>query len=225
MDNPLRELHSKKIGPFMTQARIQPKRKKGHFNITLFLKNHDDKLSGRPLIKGVYSKGNVSQNIQGWLDIHYSGQAYFDDQNTVILSQIDHCAEDAFRMLGKVIKPGGMMFVSVITDIVWEIESELHRVTRDCLSIRSLEIPPAATPLGRLIFISGCQNVKSQAFDVQGSSRIAGEKAFNFGIEKEFLRKIQTQLQEFLNRKSKKRETETHKICCLNAQDVLNRIS
>jgi hypothetical protein len=224
MDNPLRELHSKKIGPFLTQAQIQPKRKRGHFDITLFLKNHGGKLSHKPLVRGVYSKGNVSQNIQPWLDIHYSDRADFDDQNPVILSQLDHCDGDFFEILGKVIEPGGMIIVSIITDVVWKIESELHRVTRDCLSIRSLEIPPAATPLGHLIFISGCQNVKSQAFDVQGSSRIAGEKALSPRIEKEFLRKLQTQIQEFLTQKEQKKWTEYYKICRLNAEDVLNRI-
>lgn len=225
MDNPLLELHSKKIGPYRTQVQVRPKRKKGHFDITLFLKNHNGKLSCVPLVQGVYSKGNVSQNIQGWLDIHYSDRADFRSHNPVILSQSDHCAEDIFEMLGKVIEPGGMIFISVITDTVWEIESELHKVTRECLSIRSLEIPPAATPLGRLLFISGCQNIKSQAFDVQGSSRIAGEKALNPDVEIEFLRKLQAQLQEFLNRKVQKEWTEIHEICRLNAKDVLHRIS
>ena len=225
MNNPLMQIHSQKIGPYVTQLQIQPKRKKGHFDIDLFLKNSDGKLSQKPLIRGIYSKGNVSQNIQGWLDIHYSDQADFGSSKTVILSKFDHCAEHVFKMIGRVIEPGGMIFVSIITDIVWEIESEFHKMTRKCMDIRSLKIPAASTPLGRLIFISGCQNVKSQAFDVQGSSRIAGEKALNPDIEKEFLRKIQTQLQEFLNRKDQKEWMKYHKICRSNAKDILNRLS
>jgi len=223
-NKPFQKLHSQKIGPYLTQVRYQPKRKIGHFEVKLNLKRDDGELSLRPLVQGVYSKGNVSQNIQGWLDIHYSDKADFKDQNPVVLSKNDDLAENIFEILGKVIEPGGMMFVSLITDIVWEMQSDLHRITRKCLEIRSLEIPPAATSLGRLLFISGCQNVKSQGYDVQGSSRIAGEKAPNPEVKKEFLRRIRTQLQEYLNQQGRENWTEIHKICLVNAQDILNRI-
>jgi hypothetical protein len=176
------------------------------------------------LAKGIYSKGNISQNIQGWFDIHYSDRADFGGGEPVILSQSDHCAEYAFRILGEAILPGGMIFVSIITDIVWEIESELHRVTRRCLSIRSLRIPPGATPLGRLLFISGCRNIKSQAFDVQGSSRLAAEKAPHPEMERQFSRKLRAELQEFLSRSGRRGEAEQEKICRLNAEDILDRM-
>jgi hypothetical protein len=226
MDKALKLLHSRKIQAYTTQLQFRPKRRVGHFDISLFLKNDDGKISDRPLIKGIYSKGNRSQNIQGWFDIHYSDRADFDSENPVILSRFGRCAEDVFEMIGGAIEPGGMIFVSLITDIVWEMESELHKVTRDCLSIRSLGIPPAATPLGRLLFIGGCRNIKSQAFDVQGSSRLAGEKAFNPDIERQFAQKIRIQLQEFLARRDKRESAEFDKICKigrLNAEDVLNR--
>ena len=67
----------------------------------------------------------------------------------------------------------------------------------------------------------------SQAFDVQGSSRLAGEKAFNPDIEEQFTQKTRIQLQEFLGRKDQRESAEFDKICkiCrLNAEDVLNRI-
>jgi hypothetical protein len=224
MDSVQKNLHSKKIGPYITQAQLRPKRRKGHFDVTLLLKNDDGKLSCMPLIDGIYSKGNVSQNIQGWLDIHYSDRADFGGRNPVVLSQIGRCAEYVFEMIGETIKPGGMIFVSLISDIVWEIESRLHEVTRHSLSIRSLGIPPAATPLGRLLFISGCPNIKSQAFDVQGSSRLAGEKALNPDMDRQFSQKLQTRLQEFLGRREQKGENEYHRICRSNAEDVLGRM-
>lgn len=217
-------LHSKKIGPYMTQLQFKPKHRVGHFDVSLFLKNANGKITDMPLIKGIYSKGNCSQNIQGWFDIHYSDRADFGTGNPVILSQFGRFAEYVFEMIGGAIEPGGMIFVSLITDIVWEIDSELHKVTRDCLSTRSLEIPPAATPLGRLLFFSGCQNIKSQAFDVQGSSRLAGEKALNPDTNRQFSQKLRTQLQEFLSRKDQRESTEYDERCRLNAEDVLNRI-
>jgi hypothetical protein len=226
MDKALKLFYSKKIGPYLTRLQFRPKSRVGHFDVSLFLKNDDGKISDQPLIEGIYSKGNRSQNTQGWLDIHYSDQADFGDGNPVILSQSGRCAEDVFEMIGGAIEPGGMVFVSLITDMVWEMESELHKVSRDCLSTRSLGIPPAATPLGRLLFIGGCRNVKSQAFDVQGSSRLAGEKAPNPDIDRQFTQKLRTQLQEFLGRRDQRQSTEIdkiYKICRLNAEDILNR--
>ena len=221
MDKALKCLHSKKIGPYMTQLKYRPKRRVGHFDVSLFLKKDDGKLSSMPLIKGIYSRGNVSQNIQGWLDIHYLDRADFGGRNPVILSQSGPWDESVFRMIGGVLEPGGMIFVSLITDIVWEMESKLHEVTRHCLSIRSLKIPPAATPLGRLLFISGCQNIKSQAFDVQGSSRLAGEKALNSNMSRQFSLKLRSELQEFLSRKDPREPTEYDRICRSNAEDIL----
>jgi hypothetical protein len=227
MDKALKSFHSKKIGPYMTQLQFRPRRRVGHFDVSLFLKNNNGKISDQPLIEGIYSKGNRSLNTQGWFDIHYSDQADFGDGNPVVLSRFGRCAEDIFEMIGEAIEPGGMVFVSLITDMVWEMESDLHRVTRYCLDVRSLEIPPAATPLGRLLFISGCRNVKSQAFDVQGSSRIAGEKAPNPDIDRQFTQKLKTQLQEFLGRREQRESDEfdeLFKICRSNAKDILNRL-
>lgn len=224
IDNPLIKLDSQRIGPYLTKVRFKPKRKKGHFDIDLFLDNEKGYRSQLPLVTGIYSRGNVSQNIQTWMDIHYSDQVKFDDHDPDILSQSDRCAEDVFEMIGKVIEPGGMIFVSLVTDIAWEIDSELHRITRRCVDVRSLEIPMAATPLGRLVFFSGCLNIKSQAFDVQGSSRIAGEKALNQDIKKDFLNGIQKELRKFLKRKKQKRWTRIYDRCRLNAKDVLNRL-
>ena len=227
-DKALKPLRSKKIGPYLTQLRFQPRRRVGHFDISLFLKDGDGKISDKPLIEGIYSKGNPTQHIQPWFDIHYSDRADFGDGNPVVLSRSGRLAEDVFETIGEAVGPGGMIFVSLITDMVWETESELHRMTRECLEARSLEIPPAATPLGRLLFTGGCRNVKSQAFDVQGSSRIAGEKAPNPDIERQFTQKLQTQLQEFLGRRAHRESAEfdrLFKICRSNAEDILNRLS
>jgi hypothetical protein len=225
MEKVLKLLDSKKIGPYTTQLRLRPRRRVGHFDVSLFLKNEEDRTSDKPLIEGIYSKGNPSQHIQGWFDIHYADLADFGDGNPVFLSRLGRSGEAVFEMVGDAVEFGGMIFVSLITDMVWEMQSDLHKTTRDCLSIRSLEIPPAATPLGRLLFIGHCRNVKSQAFDVQGSSRIAGEKAPNPGIERQFTQKLRKQLQGFIDRGNPRKSSEfdeLYKICRSNAEDILN---
>jgi len=227
MENTLKRLQAKKIGPYTTRLQFRPKLRVGHFDVSLFLKDDGGRISDSPLIEGIYSKGNPSQFIQGWFDIHYSDRADFGDGSRVVLSRPGGCAEAVWEMMGSAVEPGGIIFVSFITDMVWEMESELHRATRDCLSISSLEIPPAATPLGRLLFIGGCRNVRSRAFDVQGSSRIAGEKASHPDIDRQFTQKLKTQLQEFLGRTDRKKPSEfdeLFKICRSNAEDILKSL-
>ncbi|MBN1223036.1 MAG: hypothetical protein JXB23_07285, partial [Candidatus Aminicenantes bacterium] len=225
MDQILHCLADQKIGNYTTEVRFFPKQRVGHFDFSLFLKNTKNLSSEYPLIKGIFSKGNASQNIQAWFDIHYSDVAVFTGEEPVTLSRCSSLAEQTFQTIGKALPPGGMMFVSVITDIAWDIASMLHRVTRQCLSMRTLSIPPVATPLGRLLFISGCRSIKSQAFDVQGSSRLAGEKAPNPEVERQFSQKIQTQIHNYFLQKDQKKFTGLHRAARSNAKDVLKRLS
>jgi hypothetical protein len=220
----LKTLQSKNIGSFQTELQFLPKQRKGHFDFSLFLKDTKGELSRPPVIKGICSKGNRRQHIQNWFDFHYYDRADFGGGNPVILSQTDKLAEELFRLVGTAVEPGGMLFVSYITDKIWNMKSDLHRITRDCFSMFSLNIPPAATPLGRLLFCAGCLSIKSQAFDVQGSSRIAGEKALDKENEKRFSLKLSDQLEAYLKREPHPERMELEGVCRLQAALVLREI-
>ena len=220
----LESLDAQEIGPYITQLQFRPKRRIGHFDFQLFLKNSSGQLSHRPLIQGIFSLGNRSWGNQGWLDIHYSDFADFGVGTPIILSDSNNCAEQVFQLIGKALLPGAMIFVSLITDIAWDADIELHRTTRECLSVRSLAIPPAATPIGRLLFMSGCRNIKSQAFDVQGSSRLAGEKAPNSEMENTFSRQLEKQLQAYLMHPEKTEFFVLEKVCRANAEFVMKHL-
>ena len=217
-------INAQRIGPYITQLQFHPGRRIGHFDFALFLKNDDAQISQRPLIKGLYSRGNISWRNQGWIDIHYADFADFGKGTPDILSDSDNCADQVFQMIGRALPPGAMIFVSLITDIAWQVEIELHRMTRECLSIRSLGIPPAATPIGRLLFMSGCRNIKSQAFDVQGSSRLAGENAPNSEINSRFSSALIEQLQEYLDRSERTEFSGLEKICRANAVYMMTQL-
>jgi hypothetical protein len=216
-------IDAQRIGPYITQLQFHPKQRTGHFDFALFLRKDDAELSQRPLIQGLYSRGNISWKNQGWVDIHYADFVDFGKGALEFFSESDHWAEQVFQLIGKAIPAGGMIFVSLITDIAWEVEIELHRITRDCLSMRSLDIPPAATPIGRLLFMSGCRNIRSQAFDVQGSNRLAGEKAPNTEINKLFSHILKEQLHEYLDRPEKTEFSDLEKICRANAEYILKQ--
>lgn len=220
----LASLQDHTLGPFALHIQYQPRRRVGHFDLDIFLKDKKDKRSLEPIITGVYSKGNPSSRIFSWLDIHYLGCFAFDNGDLGFLSEQDGLAKELFRMLGGVIPPGGMIICSYVTDVAWGIESSIHEQTRRCLQVHSLGIPPAATPIGRLLVAAGCCNIKAGAYDVQGSSRLAGEKALNKEYEKRFKQRLIMQLEKYVRREPNAEYQHIEDICRTNAGEILGQM-
>lgn len=220
----LASLQDSSLGPFTLQVQYQPRHRVGHFDVELFLLNKEGKRSRDPLVTGIYSKGNPSNKIFSWLDIHYLDCFTFDNGDADFLSEIEGLAEGLFGMLGYCIPPGGMIMCSYITDMVWRIESPIHEQTRRCLQVHSLNIPPAATPIGRLLVAAGCCNIKAGAYDVQGSSRLAGEKALDQEYEKSFSQRLITQLEEYLEKATNPEYKDIEAICRANAGVILDKM-
>ncbi|MBN1254514.1 MAG: hypothetical protein JXA50_04505 [Deltaproteobacteria bacterium] len=220
----LEGLQDRALGHFTLQVQCAPRRRVGHFDIDIFLKDNEGKLSCEPIVTGIYSKGNPSSRIFGWLDIHYLDCFAFDNGDAGVLSGQDSLAEGLFEILGNCIPPGGMIMCSYITDMAWGFESPLHEVTRRCLQVHSLEISPAATPLGRLLVAAGCRNIKAGAYDVQGSSRLAGEKALDGEYEKRFTQRLIEQLEEYLGRDHNPEYKDIEDICRSNAANIMRQM-
>jgi hypothetical protein len=220
----LASLQDHPLGPFSLHVQFQPRRRVGHFDLDLFLINKEGQRSCDPLVTGIYSKGNPSSRIFSWIDIHHLDQFAFDNGDAGALSEMKDLTEGLFRILGGVIPPGGMLICSYITDVAWGIESPLHEVTRRCMALNSLVIPPAATPIGRLLIAAGCHNIKAGAYDVQGSSRLAGEKAVDEEYEKRFKKRLIKQLEEYLRRKPNHDYQHIEDICRTNAEVILDRM-
>jgi len=218
-------LQNRTLGPYTLQVQCVPRRRIGHFDIDIFLKDDKGKLSCEPVVTGIYSKGNPSSQIFGWLDIHYLDRLGFEDEETITLSGQDGLAEGLFGILGDCIPPGGMIMCSYITDMAWGIASPLHEVTRRCIALNSLGIPPAATPIGRLLVAAGCLNIKAGAYAVQGSSRLAGEKALDGEYEERFRQSLIKQLEGYLGREPKSEYQNLEDTCRSNAEEILVQMS
>jgi hypothetical protein len=220
----LASLQDRSLGPFTLQVQYQPMRRVGHFDLDLFLKDKEGRASRDPLITGIYSKGNPSSRIFSWLDIHYLDWFAFDNGDARVLSEMEDLSEEFFEILGSVIPHGGMIICSYITDVAWRIESPIHEITRRCLQVQSLEIPPAATPLGKLLVAAGCCNIKAGAYDVQGSSRLAGEKALDREYKMRFTQRLIKQLEEYLRREPNPEYQHVEDICRSNAEKILGQM-
>lgn len=220
----LASLQDRSLGPFTLQIQYQPRRRVGHFDFDLFLKDTEERVSRDSLVTGIYSKGNPSNKIFSWLDIHFLDQFAFDNGDAGVLSDTEGLAEGLFGMIGRCIPPGGMIMCSYITDVAWGIESSIHEQTRRCLQVHFLNIPPAATPIGRLLFAAGCCNIKAGAYDVQGSSRLAGEKALNREYAKHFRQRLIEQLEEYLGREPHPEYQYIENTCRRNAEEILGQM-
>ena len=220
----LASLQNRFLGPFILQVQYQPRRRVGHFDVDLFLINKEGERSREPIITGIYSKGNPGNKIFSWLDIHFLDRFSFNNGDAGVLGKMEGLAEGLFGMLGDCIPPGGMIMCSYITDVAWGIESPLHDVTRRCMALSSLGVPPAAAPLGRFLVAAGCLNIKAGAYDVQGSSRLAGEKALNREYEKRFRQRLIEQLEDYLERTPNPEYQDIENTCRINAREILDRM-
>jgi hypothetical protein len=217
----LQGLEGQKIAEFYLHLQTKPKRRVGHFDISLFLKKKDGAVSELPIITGLFSRGNRKQKVFPWLDIHYLDRADFSKGKHLKLSQNKGLSEGLFQKIGALIPSGGMIFLSYLTDSVWGFESPLHESTRRAVSVSSFKIPAVALPLGRLLFFAGCHNIKSGVYDVQGSGRLAGEKASSPYYKGIFLNRLVVELEEYLSHKPPESFTPIEEMCRSNATEIL----
>jgi len=135
-DHPLGRLQGRALGPARLLMLLGPKNAVGAVYFQAFLKLADGRLSGEPLLLGLHNSGRYP--AYNWIDvIRYEDSAAFEGGEGL--------ERRLFRLLGQLIPPGGHLMV--------EYESEGQRPTERMLT---LGVPPVATPLGYLLFLSGC---------------------------------------------------------------------
>jgi hypothetical protein len=135
-DHPLGRLQGRALGPTRLLVLLGPKNAFGALYFQAFLRLADGRLSGEPLLLGLHNSGRYP--AYNWIDvIRYEDGAAFENGEVL--------GRRLFRLLGQFIPAGGHLMV--------EYESEGQRPTERMLS---LGVPPVATPLGYLFFLSGC---------------------------------------------------------------------
>ena len=71
---------------------------------------------------------------------------------------------------------------------------------------------------------AGCCNIKGEAYDVQGSSRLAGEMALDREYEKHFKQRLIKQLEDYLGRELDLEYKEIEDVCRSNAGEILGQM-
>lgn len=217
----IKALHDKKLdGLKIVLKEVRMLRLSGWREFKLHLERAHGLLSQDPVIKGIYSLGG-KDGVKPWLDLDYSEELDFvgegEKEGRIILSQ-KSLDQKLFDILGSIIPSGGHLMVS------YEGEQKIHSDTRKSLS---LQVPPAITPLGFLIFKAGFCLVKDWYLaegGFEGPRKLWGEKAPDKKWEKAFLEKTEHQISQFLEKKSRLALEKLMSAAIQRAEEILRTI-
>ncbi len=194
----LRELHGLGLKDFSLQlGEVKQLRFSGWKGFKLYLQNAAARLSTLPVVKGIFSVGG-KEGVKPWMDIEYREELEFPEaEGQLFKISMSQNEQDRalFKHLGGLIPPGGHIMVS------YEGDQKIHLETIKSLSI---SIPPAATPLGYLIFLAGFQYIKDWYLaegGFEGPRKLWGEKAPDKTWTKNFCEKTAQQMRDYLQRK------------------------
>jgi hypothetical protein len=194
----LKKLHGNRLNGYtLNLGELKQLRLSGWKGFRLYIRDSRRILSSSPVIKGIYSVGG-KDGVKPWMDLEYYEKLDFlaekETKDGLILSS-NRLDRKLFKYLGDIIPPGGHLMVS------YEGEQIIHTNTAKSLS---MSIPPAATPLGFLIFQGGFQFIKDWYLSEgghEGPRKLWGEKAPDDAWAKTFYEKTAKQIYQFLGHK------------------------
>ena len=192
-DNPLYTVDRRKVGEYTVH--VQDVRKGAFAGVFSFSLLVDS----HETISGLYYRGSTW--IRAWLELDYS---------PVSGDELDPTGEALFQLLSELIPPGGHISVAYLD----------HKITARALLSG---VPPAATPIGYLLWKCGCRWFKDWYFAEgwkEGGIKLQGEKPLNETRKKENTQRIVEELKEFLNKEGYV-EPEIEEVCKALARKVV----
>lgn len=180
-------------------------------NFKLYLENYNGERSKNPVIHGKYFSGRC-ELYTPWFEIDFEEKVNFESKSVDILKE--DLGEIIFQKLVDIIPPGGRIMVSYLH----------HEETKNALQ---RNIPSPATPIGFLLFQSGCVWFKDWYFPEggwEGSIKLQGEKPVNEESKEKGLQEIRRKLNAFLERENNRSE-EIFKAAKKRTKRILEEIS
>jgi len=214
-DHPLGKLQGRVVGPARLLVLLGPKNAVGAVYFQAFLRLADGRLSGEPLLLGLHNSGRYP--AYNWIDvIRYEESATFESTERLDLAA-GGLDRRLFRLLGQLIPPGGHLMV--------EYESEGQRPTERMLT---LGVPPVATPLGYLLFLSGCgasfRDWYISEGGREGPRKLQGFKPLDAEDARRKARSMAEELRQFLARAPRKEHRQWEEPARRLARKVLRRL-
>ena len=162
---------NEEIADYRLSIDCKEKQIKGHWDVRIYLEDQESRRTATPCIQGLYSVGRQGiPTIGHFFQTELKSRVDFVDGHNHICRTIDlidtRLAEDLYRSIGKVLRPGGQLFVSYNNEKRFSVHTD---------KAFRLGIPPVATMLGKLVALTGCVKVWSH-YGAEGRDRIEGEK-------------------------------------------------
>lgn len=191
--------------------------RKGHSDVAVYLRDPQGRISSNPCLTGLYSVGRRDPGAAGhFFQTELSSQVEFDSREGVHkVDMIDaRIAEDLFRQIGRVIRPGGQLFLS------YENEDRFREHTEKAFR---LGVPLGATMLGKLVVLSGCPRVWSH-YGAEGRFRIEGQKPAGPGEAARLTDEILRVLERYLESPISSADRATDRYCRENARHLVSHL-
>ncbi len=181
-------LKNKKLNGYkIIISHIQAGRFIEEINFKIYLIDINWKKSIEPVIDGKYFSGR-GKFYKPWLELYYNKIIKFESSKIIDLSK-SNMDKKLFNYLSSILPPGSHIMVIY----------ENHEETKNSLS---KGIPAPATPLGYLLWNSGCTWFKDWYFTegfLEGNMKLQGNKPLDEEVRKKNLYKIKKDLINFLD--------------------------
>ena len=217
----LDRLEGKKIDGYRLHlGEVKQLRLSGWKGFTLHIQNSHGILGEPPVIKGIYSAGG-KDGVRSWMDVDYHEELVFIEEKSLKKSlnlSSRRLDRKLFRYLGETITHGGHLMVS------YEGDQKIHLLTENSLNMGT---PPAATPLGFLLFQAGFQLVKNWYLSEgghEGPRKLWGEKAPDERWAQVFYRKTFQEIHRFLDKNHDSSQRELMEKSTQRAEEILDLI-
>ncbi len=186
--HPLGSLQGKSLGFHRLVVWLGTKNRFGARYFRVFLQDTSGEVSRESVILGLFNRGRYPS--YNWIEV-----VSFDPFEPALDIAASGLNRQLFQYLSSLIPPGGHLMI--------EYDSPAEQDTARALS---LGIPPVATPLGYLMFLSGCgAGFKDWYFAESGSEgprKLQGYKALNREQDQIKAAEMIKELNDFLSRPS-----------------------
>jgi hypothetical protein len=188
-EHPLARLHGTPLGDHRLLALLGPKNNVGSRYFQLFLADGEGQLGDGSLALGLYNSGQFP--AYNWVELtQYRPMQRFAGR--VLDLAAEGLDRRLFEMLLALVPPGGHLMI--------EYDSPGQKATERILT---LGYPPATSPLGYLMFTSGCRSYRDWYISEggrEGPRKLQCFKPLNEDIRSEKEEKLRGELEAFLAR-------------------------
>lgn len=189
-------LDGARLGRFVLRIGwVKQLRQSGWKGFSLYLEDRVDRRGDPPVVKGIFSRGG-KDGVKPWLDIVCRQRILFEVHEADSFQSVDlveaHLLEELFGLLGRLIPCGGHLMVS------YEEEDSIHIETMEALRNN---VPPAATALGFVLFLSGFSLIKNWYLSEgghEGPRKLWAEKAPDAATARTWTERTVEEIRRFL---------------------------